>query len=219
MPNSAVEQASAIELVGLVHRIFNVLSKEAPGSMDLQDPVPWTSRAGSTSSKDAADPHRVRQVPRLTCFRISHRVQNRYAMGFENGLVHVLTAEAFASVLPPGVINFVSGTSTHDPNCMAHQPNCKLTSTHDPNCNHALTGSGRATMGPIMESGLVDVLGFIGGTRGADALIKAHPTPHSLKVFAQLEGKNLGIVLPDADLDVAVKQCVPYQPNGTLFIT
>ena len=93
------------------------------------------------------------------------------------GLVHVLTAEAFAASLPAGVINFVSG-------------------------------SGRATMGPIMETGLVDVLGFIGGTKGADALIKAHPSPHRLKVFAQLEGKNLGIVLPDADLDVAVAQCV-----------
>ena len=71
-----------------------------------------------------------------------------------------------------------------------------------------VSGSGRATMGPIMESGLVDVLGFIGGTKGADALIKAHPAPHRLKVFAQLEGKNLGIVLPDADLDVAAAQCV-----------
>ena len=93
------------------------------------------------------------------------------------GLVHVLTAPAFQEVLPPGVINFVSG-------------------------------SGRKTMGPIMESGLVDALGFIGGTKGADALIKAHPSPHRLKVFAQLEGKNIGVVLPDADLDVAAAQCV-----------
>lgn len=92
------------------------------------------------------------------------------------GLVHVLTAPAFQQALPPGVINFVSG-------------------------------SGRSTMGPIMESGLVDVLGFIGGTKGVDALIKAHPHPHRLKVFAQLEGKNIGIVLPDADLDIAAAQC------------
>ena len=92
------------------------------------------------------------------------------------GLVHMLTAKAFAEALPPGVINFVSG-------------------------------SGRATMGPIMETGLVDVLGFIGGVKGADALIKGHPSPHRLKVFSQLEGKNLGIVLPDADLDVAAAQC------------
>jgi len=71
-----------------------------------------------------------------------------------------------------------------------------------------VTGPGRVTMGPIMETGLVDVLGFIGGAKAADALVKAHPNPHRLKVFAQLEGKNLGIVMPDADLDVAVAQCV-----------
>ena len=53
----------------------------------------------------------------------------------------------------------------------------------------------------------MDVLGFIGGVKGADALIKGHPSPHRLKVFSQLEGKNLGIVLPDADLDVAAAQC------------
>jgi len=93
------------------------------------------------------------------------------------GLVHVLTADAFSKALPPGVVNFVSG-------------------------------SGRETMGPIMAGGLVDVLGFIGGTKGADALIKGHPHPHRLKVFAQLEGKNLGIILPDADLAVAAKQCM-----------
>jgi glyceraldehyde-3-phosphate dehydrogenase (NADP+) len=93
------------------------------------------------------------------------------------GLAHVLTAEVLGRVLPPGVINFVSG-------------------------------AGRTTMGPIMQTGLVDVLGFIGGANGADALIKAHPKPHRLKVFAQLEGKNLGIVLPDADLETAVAQCV-----------
>lgn len=110
------------------------------------------------------------------------------------GLAHVLTAEAFAAALPPGVVNF-------------------------------LTGSGRTTCTPVMKSGAVDMLGFIGGSKAADALIGAHPFAHRLKVFSQLEGraeehrqpcvllittglgKNLGIVLPDADLDVAAAQC------------
>ena len=30
--------------------------------------------------------------------------------------------------------------------------------------------------------------------------------PHRRKIFSQLEGKNMGIVLPDADLDVAAAQ-------------
>jgi len=71
-----------------------------------------------------------------------------------------------------------------------------------------VTGAGRKTMGPIMKTGLVDCLGFIGGAKATDALIAQHPQPHRLKVFSQLEGKNIAVVLPDADLEVAVKQIV-----------
>lgn len=56
------------------------------------------------------------------------------------------------------------------------------------------------------QTGDIDILAFIGGSKAADALIKSHPNPHKLKVFLQLEGKNLGIVLPDADLDLASEQ-------------
>merc|ERR1719198_2140710 len=66
-----------------------------------------------------------------------------------------------------------------------------------------VSGSGRATCTPMMETGKIDMLGFIGGSSAADALISAHPHAHRLKVFSQLEGKNLGIVLSDADLDTA----------------
>lgn len=92
-------------------------------------------------------------------------------------LPHVLTIKAIREALPPGVVNFVSG-------------------------------SGRVTLPPIMSTGKVDGLGFIGGSRGADAVIAAHPHPHRLKVFSQLEGKNLGIVLEDADIDAAVAEIV-----------
>ncbi|KAJ8603089.1 hypothetical protein CTAYLR_006660 [Chrysophaeum taylorii] len=71
-----------------------------------------------------------------------------------------------------------------------------------------VSGSGRVTLSPVMNTGRVDALGFIGGRRGADALIAAHPHPHRLRVFSQLEGKNMGIVLPDADLDNAVAEIV-----------
>jgi len=70
------------------------------------------------------------------------------------------------------------------------------------------SGSGRETMGPLMSTGDIDVLAFIGGSQAADSIIKAHPNPHRLKVFLQLEGKNLGIVLPDADIETAVQQIV-----------
>ncbi len=53
------------------------------------------------------------------------------------------------------------------------------------------------TLPKLMESGDIDGLAFIGGTVAADKLIKAHPEPHRLKIFLQLEAKNMAIVLKD----------------------
>ncbi len=66
-----------------------------------------------------------------------------------------------------------------------------------PNTIHFISGSGRKTLPPLMTSGKVDGLAFIGGTNAADLLIKQHPEPHRLKIFLQLEAKNMAIVLKD----------------------
>jgi len=71
-----------------------------------------------------------------------------------------------------------------------------------------ISGSGRETMTPIMGSGKIDVLAFIGTSAAADKLQQAHPKPHRLRICLGLEAKNPAIVLPDADLDVAVRECV-----------
>jgi glyceraldehyde-3-phosphate dehydrogenase (NADP+) len=62
---------------------------------------------------------------------------------------------------------------------------------------HFIAGSGRATMPPLMKTGAIDGLAFIGGSNAADDLIQKHPHPHRLKVFLQLEAKNMAIYLPD----------------------
>jgi len=69
-------------------------------------------------------------------------------------------------------------------------------------------GSGQKVIGPVMESGRIDVLAFISSSRVADILKKQHPKPHRLRCVLGLEAKNAGIVLKDADLDLAVKECV-----------
>jgi len=66
-----------------------------------------------------------------------------------------------------------------------------------------------------METGDVDGLAFIGGSSAADKLIKQHPHPHRLKVFLQLEAKNMAVFLPtmfgddhDDELESALDQSV-----------
>jgi len=66
-----------------------------------------------------------------------------------------------------------------------------------PGAMNFVAGRGRETMPVLMETGKVDALAFIGGSGAADTLLRQHPHPHRLKVFLQLEAKNMGIFLPD----------------------
>jgi len=59
-----------------------------------------------------------------------------------------------------------------------------------------------------MRSVKVDVLAFIGSSKAANSLQKEHPKPNRLRLVLGLEAKNPAIVLPDADLDLAVSECI-----------
>jgi glyceraldehyde-3-phosphate dehydrogenase (NADP+) len=69
-------------------------------------------------------------------------------------------------------------------------------------------GRGRETVGALMESGKIDVFAFIGTNKGANDLKRLHPKPHRLKAILGLDAKNPAIVLPDADIDNAVSECI-----------
>lgn len=69
-------------------------------------------------------------------------------------------------------------------------------------------GDGQVVIGPLMTSGKIDVLAFIGSSRVADILKKQHPKPHRLRSVLGLEAKNAAIVLQDADLNLTVQECL-----------
>jgi len=69
-------------------------------------------------------------------------------------------------------------------------------------------GEGQKVITPILESGKINVLAFIGSCRVADILKKQHPKPHLMKAVLGLEAKNPAIILPDANLEETVKECI-----------
>jgi len=69
-------------------------------------------------------------------------------------------------------------------------------------------GEGQKVIAPLMSSGKIDALAFIGSCRVADILKKQHPNPHRLRTVLGLEAKNAGVVLEDADLDLTIKECI-----------
>jgi glyceraldehyde-3-phosphate dehydrogenase (NADP+) len=73
---------------------------------------------------------------------------------------------------------------------------------------NTVSGDGPTTAGTIQKTGQVDVLAFIGSSRAADALKLGHPAPHRLRCVTGLGAKNPAFVLRDADLDLAVAECV-----------
>jgi acyl-CoA reductase-like NAD-dependent aldehyde dehydrogenase len=71
-----------------------------------------------------------------------------------------------------------------------------------------VTGQGPVVVGPMMESGKVDVLALIGSSRTAKALLRQHPRFYRLRTVLGMGAKNPAIVLKDAELDEAAKEIV-----------
>ncbi|WP_411893418.1 NADP-dependent glyceraldehyde-3-phosphate dehydrogenase [Winogradskyella sp. A2] len=69
-------------------------------------------------------------------------------------------------------------------------------------------GRGRTVATPIMRDGRVDVLALIGNSKSANALQNEHPKSNRLRMVLGLEAKNPAIVLPDADLELAINECI-----------
>ena len=58
------------------------------------------------------------------------------------------------------------------------------------------------------KTGIIDVMALIGHSSSAVSLQDLHPNKNRLRLVLGLEAKNPGIILPDADLEHAVKECI-----------
>jgi len=76
-----------------------------------------------------------------------------------------------------------------------------------PGVVNTVYGDGRMVVGPLMESGDIDVLAFIGSARVASILKHQHPRPNRLRCVLGLEAKNAAVILPHAEIDLAVHEC------------
>ncbi len=73
---------------------------------------------------------------------------------------------------------------------------------------NTLYGKGSEIIAPIMESGKVNVLAFIGSSKVANGLKKLHPKVNRLRAILSLDAKNAAIVTKHANIDVAVNECI-----------
>ena len=69
-------------------------------------------------------------------------------------------------------------------------------------------GRGRKIGPPIMKTGKVDILALIGHSSSAVALQDYHTDKNRLRLVLGLEAKNPAIILEDANIDLAVNECL-----------
>jgi glyceraldehyde-3-phosphate dehydrogenase (NADP+) len=69
-------------------------------------------------------------------------------------------------------------------------------------------GKGEIVVPLLLESGRINILSLIGSSKVADHLKKLHPRTNRLRAILGLDAKNAAIILGDADLDLAVRECL-----------
>lgn len=73
---------------------------------------------------------------------------------------------------------------------------------------NTIYGRGATIVPELMKSGKINVLTLIGSSKVANELKKLHPKVNRLRAILGLDAKNLAIVTPNADINLAVSEIV-----------
>jgi glyceraldehyde-3-phosphate dehydrogenase (NADP+) len=117
--------------------------------------------------------------------------------------------ETYTTLLPALIMGNTVVVKPPKFGLLLHQPLLRaFAESFPPGVVNFIYGEGAKIIRPIMESGQVDVLAFIGSSRVADILKHQHPRPHRMRCILGLDAKNPALIMPDADLDATVKECI-----------
>ena len=117
--------------------------------------------------------------------------------------------ETFSTLIPALIMGNTLIFKPPKIGVLLHYPLLKVfRDTFPPGVINIVYGDSSEVITPIMLSGKIDVLAFIGSSKVAEILKSQHPKSHRLRSVLGLEAKNTAIVLPDADMDSTVRECV-----------
>jgi len=117
--------------------------------------------------------------------------------------------ETFTTVIPALIMGNTVIFKPPKLGVLLHEPLLEaFRDSFPPGVVNTVYGDGPTVVGPLMKSGKIDALAFIGSSRVADILKKQHPKPHRMRSILGLEAKNAAIILKDADLENIVKEVV-----------
>ncbi|BAP17057.1 MAG: NADP-dependent glyceraldehyde-3-phosphate dehydrogenase [cyanobacterium endosymbiont of Epithemia adnata isolate EadnSB Bon19] len=117
--------------------------------------------------------------------------------------------ETFTTLIPALIMGNTVVVKAPRPGVLLNYPLLEaFKEAFPPGVVNTIYGKGRTISLALMESGKIDALAFIGSSQAANNLKKQHPKSYRLRSILGLEAKNPGIILPHADLDLTVKECI-----------
>jgi glyceraldehyde-3-phosphate dehydrogenase (NADP+) len=117
--------------------------------------------------------------------------------------------ETYTSVIPALIMGCTVIFKPPKKGALLHGPMLEaFRDSFPPGVINVLFGHGAQVASPLMATGGIDVFAFVGTSEVANALKKQHPKLNRLRSSLGLEAKNPAIILPDADLDLTVSECV-----------
>lgn len=117
--------------------------------------------------------------------------------------------ETFTTLIPALITGNVVIFKPPRLGVLLHRPILRIMSeVFPPGVVNTIYGEGQKVIAPLMSSGKIDVLAFIGSSRVADLLRKMHPQPHRLHSVLGLEAKNPAVVMKDCNLENTIKEAI-----------
>ncbi len=115
--------------------------------------------------------------------------------------------ETFTTLIPALIMGNTTVFKPAKMGVLLHKPLLEaFRDAFPPGVVNTVYGDGKAVVGPLMSSGKVDSLAFIGSSRVANILKHQHPRLHRMRSVLGLDAKNAAIILPDTDMDLAVNE-------------
>lgn len=117
--------------------------------------------------------------------------------------------ETFAMLIPALIMGNTVVMKMPSWGCLSLDPFLDvLAEAFPPGVINVINGEGAEIIGPIVQRGSINILGFIGSTGVAHRIISQHPYNNRLRTVLGLEAKNPAFIFPDCDLELAVQECL-----------
>ncbi|MBB4383220.1 NADP-dependent glyceraldehyde-3-phosphate dehydrogenase [Bradyrhizobium sp. SBR1B] len=117
--------------------------------------------------------------------------------------------ETFATLIPALIMGNCVVFTPPRHGVLLFEPLLELfRTTFPPGVLNFAYGDGAEIVPKLLETGKINVLTLIGSSRVADHLKKLHPRTNRLRAILGLDAKNAAIIMPDADIALAAKECL-----------